>query len=402
MGKDLKGKELGKGITQRKDGRYFARYMDKYGQRKSLYSDSLRDIKKMLRDAIYEEEHGLSGNGINITLDDWFTKWMELYKSKTVKLTTQQNIRAHYYSRISKNIGKMYLKDIKTIHVQKLFNDLLDIGLSVSTVQNFKIILKDMLRRAVQNEYILKNPCDGVELPIVPTTESRVLTVAEQQKFFEFAESYVHINVLKLTLLTGMRIGEVLGLQWTDIDFENRKINIDKTLHYGEGRVEDRRYVFFYTTVKTSAGKRMLPMSEEAYEVLQNQKDKQQKARLRNKGAWDAIEGFENLVFLGVKGKPIKISTMNDTIKLYVQKINVYEHELAKEEGREPVEFKHFTCHSLRHTFTTRCYEQGVPDKVLQKLLGHASVETTMNIYTHATQDSQAIAMDQVNIMGKE
>lgn len=259
--------------------------------------------------------------------------------------------------------------------------------------------MKDMLRRAVQNEYILKNPCDGVELPPVPTTESRVLTVEEQLTFFEFAECYVHINVLKLTLLTGMRIGEVLGLQWADIDFENRKINIDKTLHYGEGRVEDRKYIFFYTTVKTSAGKRILPMSEDAYEVLQNQKEKQLKARLRNKGAWNTIEGFENLVFLGTKGKPIKISTMNDTIKLYIEKINVYEHELAREENREPVEFKHFTCHALRHTFTTRCYEQGVPDKVLQKLLGHTNIETTLNIYTHATVEAKEYAINNVKIL---
>lgn len=399
MGKDLKGKDLGKGITQRQDGRYFARYIDKYGRRKSLYSDKLKDIKKMLRDAMYEEEYGLSGNGQNITLDEWFVKWMELYKSKTVKLTTQQNIRAHYNSRLRKNIGNMYLKDIKTIHIQKLFNELLEAGLSVSTVQNFKIILKDMLKRAIQNEYILKNPCDGVELPKKVSIESRVLTVDEQKKFFEFAESYVHINVLKLTLLTGMRIGEVLGLKWEDIDFENRTINIDKTLHYGEGRANDTKYIFFYTSTKTSAGERILPMTDDAYNVLINQKEKQTKARLRNKGAWNTIDGFEELVFLGCKGKPIKISTMNDTIKLYVEKINVYEHELAKEENRKPTEFKHFTCHSLRHTFTTRCYEQGVSNKVLQKLLGHADIQTTMNIYTHATKESQANAMKEVSIM---
>lgn len=398
MGKDKKGKELGKGISQRKDGRYEARYINKYGQRKTIYSFKLNEIKRLLRNAKYEDEHGINGNGVSITLDEWFLQWMELYKSKTVKLTTQQNLRAHYNSRISKNIGNMYLKDIKTVHIQKLLMDLLDIGLNISTVHNFKIILKDMLKRAVQNEYITKNPCEGVDLPPVPTTESRVLTPKEQEIFFKFAENYVHINVLKLTLLTGMRIGEVLGLQWSDINFDERKISIDKTLHYGEGGASSR-YVFFYTTSKTSSSKRVLPMSDMAYEVLKNQQDKQLKARLRNKGAWNTIDGFEDLVFLGAKGKPIKISTMNDTIKLYVEKINVFEHELAKEENREPVEFKHFTCHALRHTFTTRCYEQGVPDKVLQKLLGHANIETTLNIYTHATDEAKEYAINNVKIL---
>ncbi len=92
MGKDRNGKELGKGISQRKDGRYEARYINKYGQRKTIYSFKLNEIKRLLRDAKYEDEHGINGNGINITLDEWFVKWMELYKSKTVKLTTQQNI----------------------------------------------------------------------------------------------------------------------------------------------------------------------------------------------------------------------------------------------------------------------------------------------------------------------
>lgn len=93
---------------------------------------------------------------------------------------------------------------------------------------------------------------------------------------------------------------------------------------------------------------------------------------------------------------------INEAIRGIIQKINVYESELAKEENREPKKFKHFTCHTFRHTFITRCYEQGVPDKVLQKLLGHANIQTTLNTYTHATEDTQSSVMDQVNVWGKE
>lgn len=82
MGKDLKGKELGKGIVQRADGRYVGRYTDKYGKRRVLYAPKINELKKLLRNAQYEDEHGLSGNGINITLDEWFEEWMKLYKEK--------------------------------------------------------------------------------------------------------------------------------------------------------------------------------------------------------------------------------------------------------------------------------------------------------------------------------
>ncbi len=398
MGKDLKGKELGKGITQRADGRYQARYTDKYGERRTIYSRKISDIKKMLRDAQYEDEYGLSGNGISLTLNEWFEAWMKLYKEKKVGLKTQQTLRATYNSRVRDSIGNMYLKDIKTYHIQKFLNDLLDIGFNISTVSNFKILLNNMLRHAMQNDYITKNPCVGVELPQIKTVESRVLTLDEQRQFFDFADKCAHINVFKFALLTGMRIGEAIGLTWADIDFENRVIDINKTLHYGDAR-SDRGYTFFYTSTKTEASKRKLPMGDELCSLLMLQKEHKARAKFRNKGLWKPREGFEDLVFVGTKGQPLKIGTLNEAIRGIVQKINVYENELATEENREPKKFKHFTCHTFRHTFTTRCYEQGVPDKVIQKLLGHANIETTLNIYTHASDESKEQAMANIKIM---
>ena len=88
MGKDLKGKELGKGISQRADGRYIARFTSKTGKRKTLYDFKLNELKRKLREAVYEDEHGLNGNGESITLNAWYVMWTELYKKKTVKMTT--------------------------------------------------------------------------------------------------------------------------------------------------------------------------------------------------------------------------------------------------------------------------------------------------------------------------
>lgn len=208
MGKDLKGKELGKGISQRADGRYIARFTSKTGKRKTLYDFKLNELKRKLREAVYEDEHGLNGNGESITLNAWYVTWTELYKKKTVKRTTIYKNHSYYNSRVKNSIGKMYLQDIKTYHVQKFLNDLIDSGLAHGTVSNIRFMLSDMFDKAVLSEYIRKNPCIGVEMPKEVKKERRVLTREEQEKFFTFASSYIHINVLKFAVTTGCRIGD--------------------------------------------------------------------------------------------------------------------------------------------------------------------------------------------------
>ena len=208
MGKDLKGKELGKGISQRADGRYIARFTSKTGKRKTLYDFKLNELKRKLREAVYEDEHGLNGNGESITLNAWYVTWTELYKKKTVKITTIYKNHSYYNSRVKNSIGKMYLQDIKTYHVQKFLNDLIDSGLAHGTVSNIRFMLSDMFDKAVLSEYIRKNPCIGVEMPKEVKKERRVLTREEQENFFTFASSYIHINVLKFAVTTGCRIGD--------------------------------------------------------------------------------------------------------------------------------------------------------------------------------------------------
>ncbi|WP_243001696.1 integrase DNA-binding domain-containing protein [Dorea formicigenerans] len=208
MGKDLKGKELGKGISQRADGRYIARFTSKTGKRKTLYDFKLNELKRKLREAVYEDEHGLNGNGESITLNAWYVTWTELYKKKTVKMTTIYKNHSYYNARVKNSIGKMYLQDIKTYHVQKFINELIDSGLAHGTVSNIRFMLSDMFDKAVLSEYIRKNPCIGVEMPKEVKKERRVLTREEQEKFFTFASSYIHINVLKFAVTTGCRIGD--------------------------------------------------------------------------------------------------------------------------------------------------------------------------------------------------
>ena len=200
------------------------------------------------------------------------------------------------------------------------------------TVSNIRFMLSDMLDKAVLSEYIRKNPCIGVEMPKEVKKERRVLTKEEQEKFFTFASSYIHINVLKFVVTTGCRIGEVLGLKWEDCDFEKREIIINKTIHYSKASSPVEGSKFFYTTAKTISSNRVIPMTDEVYEILQNQKIKQTEQKMWKRSIWKQHKEFQNLVFTCSDGSPVYYYNVNSAIKDYVAKINVIEIELAKEE----------------------------------------------------------------------
>ena len=256
-----------------------------------------------------------------------------------------------------------------------------------------------MFDKAVLSEYIRKNPCIGVEMPKEVKKERRVLTREEQEKFFTFASSYIHINVLKFAVTTGCRIGEVLGLKWEDCDFGKREITINKTIHYSKASSPVEGSKFFYTTAKTISSNRVIPMTDEVYEILQNQKIKQTEQKMWKRSIWKQHKEFQNLVFTCSDGSPVYYYNVNSAIKDYVAKINVIEIELAKEEKREPKILELFTCHTLRHTYATRCYENGVDQQVVQKLLGHSTLAMTTDLYTHVSEEKKKEEVAELKIL---
>ena len=190
-------------------------------------------------------------------------------------------------------------------------------------------------------------------------------------------------------MTTGCRIGEVLGLKWEDCDFEKREIIINKTIHYSKASSPVEGSKFFYTTAKTISSNRVIPMTDEVYEILQNQKIKQTEQKMWKRSIWRQHKEFQNLVFTCSDGSPVYYYNVNSAIKDYVAKINVIEIELAKEEKREPKIFELFTCHTLRHIYATRCYENGVDQQVVQKLLGHSTSAMTTDLYTHVSEEKR-------------
>ena len=379
MGKDLKGKEIGKGLSQRSDGNYMARYVDRYKKRHTFYSRDLKELRRKLDKARYESEQGFSG--IAISLDAWFEEYMKLYKENRVKATTFHRMKQTFSPCKKRAIGMMKLRDIKAIHLQTLINELDEQGYTYGTLDLLKNLLNDMFKKAIGNGYMMINPCDAIVMPKKVKHEARFLTEEEQEMFLDVAKEYSHYDIFCMALSCGARIGEILGLKWKDIDFEKKEIRIQRTLHYG--RVEDGEVChFFFTTPKTESSSREIPMLEETEMILKRVRKKQLRNRMLQGAAWINEAPFDDMVFTTAKGMPVRYGDVNRTIKTVVTKANIQEEEIAKYENRDPFVLEPFSPHCFRHTFVTRCKMKGVSYETIQLYVGHSDKEMT-EYYDH-------------------
>lgn len=388
MGKDLKGKELGVGLNQRKDGRYQARFTKKNGQRTEKNFPKLSEARKWLDEQRYLDNATNTGN---MTVDDWYNCWIENYKEGLVKDNTTKNYKNRYNFNIKKEIGDMKLCDVRQIHCQRILNNMSDSGkYSNGTMELVQITLHALFKGAVENDYLQKNPAEGIKLKCRnnDTGDPRVLTREEQRIFKEYAKNTLYFNAYCLVLVTGLRAGEVGGLQWSDIDFDNKCLYVRRTL------LQDvKKGGFYYGTPKTKQSERKIPLTDEAVSILQNQKLVQNRLRTNSKN-WN--DKWDGLVFTTINGNPVGASTFRNMMIRIVKNINL-DRQCNSENGVYE-EFEHCYMHSLRHTFATRCIENGVQPKTLQKILGHSTLSTTMDLYVHVTDEQIFSEIEKMNV----
>lgn len=369
MGKDLKGKELGVGISQQSDKLYVARFTDKFGIRKTKRFKKLQECRQWIADASYISKHSDIENASDILVDTWYEYWIGI-KKQTVRPNTVRNYSERYERNIKGIIGKKLLSEVKPIHCQKIFSDMAEQGYKTTTIYQTRITLYNMLEFAKENDVILSNPCKkSVKSDIGKPSEKKVaLTIDEQRKFLMAAAGQSYENQYKFMLQTGLRTGELVGLKWSDIDFGKRTVTISRTMEYrykvGEWRVGPP---------KSKSGYRTIPLTDEAIRILKDQKEKNSKIKVIN------IE-WRDQVFLSRKGEPVKNSTYDTALFKICDK----------------AEIRKFCMHILRHTFATRCIEAGMIPKTLQKILGHSNIGITMNLYVDATEEEKTKEMDLV------
>ena len=210
MGKDLNGKDLGHGIIQKKNGRYEARYVDRFGKRRSISGNDLRKVKRDYNEALYENDKEINIRE-KITLDQWYDKWMLLYKIGTIKESSRVRYRDTYKKHISPVLGRYYLSEIQQYQIKELIKNMKDNDLGYEMQNQTKILLVDMFDKAMVNEFVRKNPAKGISVKRDEKKEPRVLSVEEQYDFFECSKGTFYDNFFNVAVTTGMRLGDADG-----------------------------------------------------------------------------------------------------------------------------------------------------------------------------------------------
>ena len=392
--KDLRGRSLRKGEVQRSsDKRYMYTYTDPMGRRKFIYANDLAELRekeaKLMKDQLDGLDLYVAGKA---SVNDTFDRYMST--KYNLRESTKSSYLYTYDHYVRDTFGKKRIADIKYSDVLQFYYYLLnEVKISLGTLDTVHCLLHPTFQLAVRDEIIRNNPTDGVMKEISRESGKNrgirhALTVEQQRAFMEYIANhpiYYHWWPMFTVLLgTGCRIGEALGLRWQDLDYDRRTISINHSLSYYQ-KPESNKSVLRISTPKTEAGIRTIPMLDvvkDSFEMLYEE-------QLENGFNETEIDGMSGFIFCNRFGTVPNPQTVNHTIKRIANSYNADEVVRAKKERRDPIILPNFSCHHLRHTFCTRLCENETNLKVIQSIMGHRNIETTMDIYAEATEEKK-------------
>jgi len=351
------------------------------GKRRRLFKTVSNVTKKqaekigMQMMADIETDSFLKSN--SLTVEKYFREWYDTYikpqKSPTTSATYLYNLERYIFP----SFGKLRLQNLTTVEIQRWINGLSikspvsDNPLNPKSIRNLYMNLNAGLKRAVILGYIVKNPAANVELPKCKSYKADVYSADELQKLFAIVRgTELELGIMILVCL-GIRRGELMALTWMDIDFDNKRVNIDKST------VKVKTGEYITKDPKSESGRRVIEAPDILIDFLRREKKEYLKRRLQHGAGYHDY----NLVVSQSNGQPY-------TADYYTHKFK----KLLKKHG-----LKHIRLHDLRHTNATFMLKLGVSTKIMQKNLGHSTFNTTMDIYSHVLEDMGREAAETLN-----
>lgn len=419
--RDNKGRILPKGISQRKDGRYIWRFTYDGVSYKPVYMWDLKELKQYADEERVKIMKGGYIEPISMTLNQYFYYWMETYQRDRIKPVSYQNSINYWKWYIQDYIGKKKLQKVTADDLIKHYRWLqnrTDKPISWSTVLRVNSLVSNMFDKAVQRETVAKNPTYKIieDVPKVKVGKKKdALSLEWQGKFIDYVSSHksykYHKNLFTFLFGTGCRVGEACALCFEDLDFEEEKIFIFKTLYYRSAGVGEKRVKEIGST-KTENSTRTLPMLPDVKQALMGQEIFQKEARQKCFASVKTIhwpddivplkDTYKNFVFLNQSDEAYTPDYVTQIIKKVVSSYNRQEKREAEEEKRKPVLMPEFSAHIIRHTFATRCVnEYRLPLSHVSRWLGHnikeVGASSTTNVYVHT--DNWLSIKDDVEVL---
>ncbi len=372
---DSKGRILKNGEGQRaQDGRYFFRYNDTTGKRRTIYSTSLPDLRDKEKEIQRDLEDGIDTARGDMTLNELFDLYMSTKTNLRQSTRTQYNTTWNCNIR-SSAIGGMKIKDIRAAHINAVYAALTARGFCAGTIKEIHKLVKASLELALDSDWIRKNPAKNSSKSISGGKHDRsALTRAEEAELLDYVKNSryrIHFPFISFLLNTGMRASEMCGLEWKDVDLKNNVVHVHQQLNYGDIPGEGMKY--YISLPKTEAGERDIPLSRDAKKALLDQRQMDMARGTQQQG----IAGIDDYVFTNSKGRPYSASGLDKILNNIIDSHN-------EEQGHDPL--PSVSPHILRHSFASRLAEAGCDIKTLQVLLGHADSSTTLNIYIQMDQ----------------
>lgn len=374
--KDSKNRVLRSGESQRKDGTYMYRYTDVRGKRVCVYARTLEDLRVKEQTIQKELNGGIDYAAGEIIVLDLLKRYI------ATKTGVRYNTKVGYQfvlNLVSKeNFGFLKIRDIKPSDAKQWFIKLYQDGRRYSTIISVRGVLRPAFEMAVEDDIIRRNPFSFQITDVVPNDSKtrQAISGEVKERFLTFIRESRHYSQyydeIIILLGTGMRVSELYGLTRADLDFEARRIKVERQL------TRTRHCEYYIEKPKTASGERYIPMTNEVYQAFQSvvQRRKQPKVEL-------LIDGHTGFLFLDKDGKPKVAMHLEHVMKRIVDRYNdAHEDKLPS-----------ITPLVLRHTFCTEMANSGIDLKSLQYLMGHSDAGVTLNVYTHASYEAAENAM---------